>query len=139
MNSKKIVGCTLGKGYEFLWYYDGEKLTIERDFDNKKEKEISQFYNDEIDMIVHYIKINREVGLSNSVSKVKDGSEKPGIGKFIYENIRRDTTFQQSSSQLVSIMYYIGVLDYNNKKRNMKFGIKDSNWKEKINSFCKNT
>lgn len=137
MNDKKMVGCTLGKGNEFLWYYDGEKLTIEREFKNKEEK--TEFFNDEIDMIVQYIKNNGEVDLSNSVSKVEDGSEKPGIGKFIYESIRRDITFQQSSSQLVSIMYNIGVLDYNNKKRNMKFWIKDSNWKEKINSFCKNT
>ncbi len=137
MNIKKIVGYTLSKPNEFLWYYDGQKLTIERVFKNKEE--ISEFNNDEIDMIVQYIKNNGEVDLSNNVSKVKDGSEKPGIGKFIYENIRMDTTFQQSSSQLVSIMYDIGVLDYNNKKRNMKFWIKDSNWKEKINSFCKNT
>lgn len=63
MNSRKIAGCTLAKGNEFLWYYDGEKLTIERDFDNKKEKEISEFYNDEIDMIVHYIvKVGGELG-----------------------------------------------------------------------------
>ena len=51
-----------------LWYYDGEKLTIERTFKNKEEK--SEFYNDEIDMIIKYIKNNGQVDLSNSVSKV---------------------------------------------------------------------
>ena len=92
MNSKKIVGYTLAKGNEFLWYYDEQKLTIEREFKNKEEK--SEFYNDEIDMIVQYIKSNGKVDLSNSVSKVKDGNEKRGIGKFIYDNIRRNITFQ---------------------------------------------
>lgn len=131
---KKVVEYTLSKGNEFLWYYDGEKLTIERTFKNKEEK--SEFYNDEIDMIIQYIASNGQVDLSNSVSKVKDGTEKPGIGKFIYYNIREDTTFQQSSSQFVTIMFSIGVLHYNNKKRNMKFWIKDLNWKEKISAFC---
>lgn len=43
-------------------------MTIERTFKNKEEK--SEFYNDEIDMIIKYIKNNGQVDLSNSVSKV---------------------------------------------------------------------
>lgn len=130
-------GYTLSRKKPYDWYYDGENLTIKRKFRIKDEiRDIEDtFSNYQIDMIMEYIKENGEVYLSNSVSGVRDGTAKDGIGKFIYDNLKQNTTFQQSSSQLVSIFYYADILSFTKEKNTMKFNIKNSNWREKLLNF----
>lgn len=135
MNIKQ--GHTLSRKKPYEWYYDGENLTIKRKFRIKDEiRNIEDtFSNHQIDMIMKYIKENEEVYLSNSVADVRDGTAKDGIGKFIYYNLKQDTTFQQSSSQLVSIFYYADILSFTKEKNAMKFSVENSNWKEKLLNF----
>lgn len=139
MTVKRITSCTLSRGKEFSWYYDGESLYIERDIKNsakgEKNKHIDIWKNEDIDKLVNYISAFDEVLLSNNVEKVVNGTADDGIGKFIYDNIKQCTFFQQSSSQLVAIFYESGILNYNNQKRNMKFSIKNSEWIEKLKEF----
>lgn len=134
MGDEWLKGYTLSRKKPFLWYYDREKIIIKREFKNNYKRQ-DEFYNYQIDMIIQYIAANDKVYLSNNVDTVRKGTEKDGIGKYIYENIKKDLYFQQSSSQLVSILYNANILFYNIEKNNMKFWIKDLNWKRKIVDF----
>lgn len=129
----KLLGITLGgKAKEFEWNYDGEKIVIGRKFVNLNNNIQSEFTNNEVSLILSYIKNKGKVDLANSVSKLKDGTEKDGIGKFIYENIKSDTTLAQAASQLVSILINVNVLGYNEKKRNMEFWLIDDKWENAL-------
>lgn len=134
MGTNWIKNNTLSAEKPFLWFYDGERIIIKRKFKNNPEF-INIFSNDEIEKLILYIKQNSRVALANSVTKVQDGTEKDGIGKFIYNNINKDSSKQQAASQLVTIFYNADILLYNNKKKNMEFWINNINWKERILSY----
>ncbi|MDU5081216.1 hypothetical protein [uncultured Tissierella sp.] len=142
MEDKLLKGYTLSEEKPFLWDYDGEKIFISKIFISKNDKNGKEhtfdFTNAQIDGLLLYIKKKGRVPLGNSVSKVKDGTEKDGIGSYLYNNIKQDTTFQQTSSQLVSIWCDIGVLHYNNRKKGMEFWINDMNWREMLLDFIAN-
>lgn len=130
MFSKWIEGYTLSGKNPFLWCYDEAKIIIKREFKSGPRQE--EFNNDQIDKIIQYISKNNEVFLSNNVENLRNGTESEGIGKFIYEEIKRDETFAQAASQLVSIFCECNVIYMWKDSRKMKFGIKDLNWKMKI-------
>lgn len=131
MNNNWLQSNTLGRGKRFWWFYDGEKITIEKEIKNMPNW-IINFTNDEIDMLIAYINQSGRVSLSNSMTKLEYGTEKDGIGKYIYNNIKKDKRVAQSASQLVSIFHNINVLHSNGKKNNMEFWINNMNWKELI-------
>lgn len=83
MTDKLMNGYTLARGKPFSWSYDGEEIFI-----SKKDKNMVEhtfiFTNTEIDGLIAYIKEKDVVPLANSVSKVPDGTEKDGIGKYIF-------------------------------------------------------
>lgn len=137
MEDKLLKGYTLSEEKPFLWDYDGEKIFISKKDKNQNEYTFN-FTNIQIDGLLLYIKNKGRVPLANSVSKIKDGTEKDGIGTYLYNNIRQDTTFQQTSSQLVSILCNVNVLHYNNKKKGMVFWINDMNWRERLLDFTTN-
>ncbi|HZJ58537.1 MAG TPA: hypothetical protein VFD57_05650 [Clostridia bacterium] len=126
------MGLTLGsKQKEFRWRYSkANGLVIIRTFKNGNKK--TEFSNEDIDSIINFIKEEGIVPLANNVVKLSNGTEKEGIGRFIYQNISNDTTNAQTASQLASILYNTGVLGYNGAVRGMEFWILDDNWKEKL-------
>lgn len=130
MTSKWIEGYTLSSKKPFLWCYDEAKIIIKREFKSSLRQD--EFNNDQIDKIIQYISKNNEVFLSNNVEKLRNQTENEGIGKFIYEEIKRDGTFAQAASQLASIFCECNVLYMWKDSRKMKFSIKDLNWKTKI-------
>jgi hypothetical protein len=135
MYNNWIQNNTLGaKEKSFLWFYDGEKITIKRKIKNNIEL-INDFSNNEINILMSYIKQSGRVALANNVTKVQDGTEKDGIGKFIYTNINKDISAAQAASQLVSIFYNANVVCFNGRKRNMEFWIDNINWKERILNY----
>ncbi|MBU3144608.1 hypothetical protein [Clostridium sp. CF012] len=137
MDNNWLQGNTLGgKEKYFWWLYDGEKITIKRKIKNNPDC-ITQLSNNQVDMLMLYIKQSGRTPLANSMTKIEDGTEKDGIGKYIYNDIIKDKRVAQSASQLVSIFHRINVLHYNGKKRNMEFWINNMNWKEIILSFMK--
>lgn len=129
----KCIKCTtLGaKNKEFEWTYStSDGITIFRDFKNGSNKVV--FTNDDIEKMLKYIEFKKEVELANSVTKLLYGTEKDGIGKFIYENIDKNTTTAQAASQLVAIFYKAGILGYNQKPRGMKFWLECNEWEKQL-------
>lgn len=125
-------GTTLGaKQKTFAWIYDEEKITIKRTVGNGLVL-VNEFTDLEIDKIIEFIKVMGETSLANSVSKMKDGTEKDGLGKFIFEELKRDISSAQASSQLIAIFYDAGIIYTNEKVKGIKFWIKDEDWKEQL-------
>ncbi|MFD3157357.1 hypothetical protein ACFIJ5_10920 [Haloimpatiens sp. FM7330] len=124
---------TLGnKHKEFEWTYSSlDCLKIKRVFKNNPLV-ITQFSDLEIEKILNYIFINKELPLANSVHKLSNGTEIDGIGSFIYNNISRDTTDAQASSQFVALFTKLKILGYNQKPIGMRFWLLNIDWKNKI-------
>lgn len=126
------MGLTLSpKQKEFKWRYSkSDGIVITRTFKSGTNK--TEFSNEDIDKIINFIKEKGIVPLANNVEKLANGTEKEGIGSFIYQNISSDMANAQAASQLVSILYNVGVLGYNGAARGMEFWALEENWKEKL-------
>lgn len=135
IDDKQLCVTLGGKAKEFKWDYNGEKVIISRKVGKLQNNIQSEFTNNEISLILSYIKHKGNIELSNSVSKLQDGTEKDGIGKFIYENIKSDTTLAQAASQLASIFVNANILSYNGKKRNMEFWLLDEEWEKALHKY----
>jgi hypothetical protein len=130
---------TLSGEKPFHWSYDGENIVVRKNVRNNdvwNEMEIC-YTNSEIVMLISYIKQKRRVALANSVSKLQDGTEKEGIGNYIYNNIEKNISKAQSASQLVAILHDVNVLGFNGAKRNMEFWVNDIHWRERILGYMK--
>lgn len=76
--------------------------------------------------------------LANDAAKLYMGTEKEGIGKFLYR-LRPEVTYAQLSSQLASIFYHSEVWEWNEQKRGMKFLLLPGSWQEKIIQYYRNS
>ena len=72
--------------------------------------------------------------LANDASKLYMGTEKDGIGKFLYR-LRPEVPYAQLSSHLGAIFYHSEVWKWNGQKRGMKFLLLSENWQEKIMQY----
>lgn len=138
MSDTLMKGYTLSRGNPFLWTYDGNEIRIVKE-DKNGIKYLFTFSIKEIDGLMKYIKGKGKVYLANSVSKVKDGSEKEGIGNYIYKNIEENPSLVQTASQLVSILHNANILYYNGKKKGMEFWINEPDWKNQLLKHIENS
>jgi hypothetical protein len=122
-----VQGSTLGgKAKPFRWKVDevGD-LLIERKFDLKSSPEPTVHYTkfsvEEIQAIAIYVEQNGWTDLANNISKLGNGTEKEGIGKFLYNDLNCDITKCQASSQLSAIFTHAGIWEHNGKSRSMQF------------------
>lgn len=134
MSMKWIDSKTLSsKKKEFKWKYDDlSGLEIERVF---KGDIVSTtiFSNRDIERIIDFVFENEDVKLSNSIDKLRDGTEKDGLGKFVYEELGKSISDAQAVSQLAAILVDVNILEYNGVSRNMEFKLKHINWKDRLN------
>ena len=75
------------------------------------------------------------VCLANDVQKLKNGTEKEGLGKFVFSKLGWSTTKAQLSSHIGAIFSDSGVWAYNGKKRGIKFKKNNNKWKEGIEAL----
>lgn len=128
-------GFTLGKKNPFEWKYTNDCIIIKRNFKNTKST--TKFSNSDLNKIINFIIKNDEVELSNNVKKLANGTEKIGLGSFIYNGISKDVTDAQAASQLASILCACRILSYNGAERGMKFKVKEKNWERILNNQSK--
>jgi hypothetical protein len=122
---------TLSKRNDFKW-----RITSNNNIDIKREKIkfIESIKCEEIESLFDFMN-NKWVPLANSVSKVHDGTEKEGIGNYLYKKHNYSETKQQLSSHLSAIFFKSNIWDYNGLKRNMQFKIKIYAWKSALKDF----
>ena len=123
-----ITFRTLGaKGKLFKWMFDPKiGLKIYRQFSNGER--VDTFSINEIEQIIQFTLSNGNVPLANSVDKMHKGTEKIGLGSFIYKHFDKDITKAQAASQLAAILVKTGIFDFNGVTRNMEFWIKNKDW-----------
>jgi hypothetical protein len=116
-------------------------LTIRRRFVNKATDVISTFLLKDLKEIQSYMKDQEWVPLANSVDNMQNGLEIPGLGSFVYSNIKEDTTFAQSTSQLAAIFVVAGIWDVDKRQvdgegnSRLVFKYKGINWKDALIAY----
>jgi hypothetical protein len=94
----------------------------------------AEFTENELYQISEYVK-NDWICLSNNVDKLKNGTEKDGLGKFVYSSLGWDTTKSQLSSQLFALFTNSDIWEDNGKTRNIQVKRRHDDWKEMLNIF----
>ena len=100
------------------------------------QKKVEQITTHEMDLIFDYVTHNKWYDLANSVSKIPDGTEKEGIGKFMFYNLGWDQTKSQLSSHLGAIFSRSGIWEYNGKIRGIQFRRNLDQWREPLRIHC---
>lgn len=134
---KWVLEKTLGgKAKPFYWKIDDKgSISIKRMFGNQ-EKLISQTVNaQELGKIDKYLSDGGWKALANDVEKLKKGTEKPGIGKFMYDNLEMNEAEAQLSSHLGAIFSNAGAWLYNGKKRGIEFKKNTDNWAKVVREY----
>lgn len=139
METRWIEETTLGaKHKDFKWRYSSEEgIVILRDFKNAKDNE-TIYSNSELDQIFEYVEKMKKVKLANSLHKVKNGTEKEGLGKFAYEELHKKIEDQQATSQLAAVFVKSDIFGWNGAKKNMEFWLKDRDWRSRIKKVYDN-
>lgn len=128
-----IHSVTLGgKQKQFSWRIDEQfNLYIKRERNEKQEK----ITVDSLDKIYNFVKENERTALANNVAKLSKDEEKEGLGKFIFENIKEDTTYAQLSSQIGAIFVEVNIWTYNGEKKGIKFKSFINDWRDKLIAY----
>jgi hypothetical protein len=124
-----------GKAKPFWWKIDKDyKLSIARKFKNEIHWRINELEISDIENIQKYMEPEKLIHLANSVEKLKNGTEKEGLGKFIYHQLRPgNETFAQLASHLVALFYQAEIWEWNEKQRNMQCArIPDADWQQAL-------
>ena len=131
------LAFTLGGKHKKFWWKinEDDSLVIIRKFNSDNGKiTLETFTAKEIENIQQFIN-DTNIPLANNVQKIKDGTEKEGLGKFLYEKLNKNTTQAQLASHISTIFYHSSIWGYNGKKRGMLFWKKSKDWKSLLNSY----
>lgn len=123
----------------FSWRIDSQgNLFIRRKFRKNRFSRIDKISCCHIDRLCEFMQDREWKALANNASKLCMGTEKDGIGKFLYK-LRSEVSYAQLSSQLGAIFYQAGVWEWNEQKRGMKFLLLSENWQEKTTDCYRNS
>jgi hypothetical protein len=127
---------TLGaKKKIFSWRLDSHgNIFIKRKFRKNRLPRIDKISCSHLDRLCLYMQNTKWNHLANRAVKLYMGTEKEGIGKFLYR-LRPDVSYAQLSSQLRAIFYISGVWEWNEQKRGMKFLLLSESWQEKTTKY----
>jgi hypothetical protein len=127
---------TLGtKQKAFSWRIDIHgNIFIKRKFRKNRLPRIDKISRSHLDRLCVYMQDREWNDLANGAVKLYMGTEKEGIGKYIYR-LRPEISYAHLSSQLGAIFYNSGVWKWNEQKRGMKFLLISKDWQEKTMKY----
>ncbi len=135
-SDKWLLGHTLAKDKPFYWKIDDAgNIYIKRKFKHAKDYLEQKLSNQELNKLDEFMSDREWKSLANSVSKLGTGTEKSGVGWFLYHQLGMDGTAAQLSSQLGTIFTNSGAWLYNGKKKNIEFKKNTENWFQKVNDY----
>ncbi|WP_440953219.1 glycosyltransferase family 4 protein [Methanococcoides sp. FTZ1] len=129
---------TLGKAKKFWWKIDSDlNISISKESDPSKgnlrfDKTIMK---DELGKLHEYMADEQWKDLSNNVERLRKGTEKEGIGKFLCHGLNWTPKESQLSSQIGAIFHQAGVWEYNGKKRGIQFRKVSDDWHKLMKSY----
>jgi hypothetical protein len=136
MSASWSLSYTLGaKEKVFFWRIDSRgNIFIKRKFKKTLFPRIDKISRNHLERLHEYMQDREWKCLANDAAKLYVGTEKDGIGKFLYR-LRPEVTYAQLSSQLAAIFYHSEVWKWNEKKRGMKFLLFSDDWQEKAMQY----
>ena len=121
MNSQECTqewaySTTLGRAKPFWWHIDADcNLTIGRRFKNQKKLNHKKIIRDTINDLLQYLPNDSWFSLAHNVQKLARGSEKNGIGLFLYRESNFSETEAQLASHIATLFHRSNLWDYNGK------------------------
>lgn len=136
MSASWSLSHTLGaKEKAFFWRIDSRgNIFIKRKFKKTLFPRIDKISRNHLERLHEFMQDREWKDLANDAAKLYMGTEKDGIGKFLYR-LRPDVTYAQLSSQLAAIFYHSEVWKWNEQKRGMKFLLFSDDWQEKAMQY----
>ncbi|HIH74023.1 MAG TPA: hypothetical protein HA306_01630 [Methanosarcina sp.] len=135
MTASWSLSHTLGKQKAFFWRIDSRgNIFIKRKFRKTLFPRIDKLSCSHLDRLHESMQNMGWQDLANNAAKLYVGTEKEGVGKFLYR-LRPEVPYAQLSSQLAAIFYYSGVWDWNRQKKGMKFMLLAGEWQENIAQY----
>lgn len=140
MASSWSLSQTLGtRKKAFSWRIDSRgNIFIKRKFRKAFFPRIDKISCSHLEKLHEFMQDREWKDLANDAAKLYMGTEKEGIGKFLYR-IRQEVPYAQLSSQLASIFYHSEVWEWNEQKRGMKFLLFSDDWQEKTSQYYRNS
>jgi hypothetical protein len=131
---------TLGiKQKAFSWRIDRSgNIFIKRKFRRTRFPRIDKISCSHLDKLCGFMEDMEWKYLANDVAKLYLGTEKDGIGKFMYR-LRPEVSYAQLSSQLAAIFYHSEIWKWNERKRGMRFLLLSGDWQEKTMQYYRNS
>lgn len=131
---------TLGtKQKAFSWRMDSRgNIFIKRKFRRGRFPRIDKISCSHLDRLCEFMQDMKWKDLANDASKLYMGTEKDGIGKFLYR-LRPEVPYAQLSSHLGAIFYISEVWEWNEQKRGMKFLLLPGDWQKKTMQYYRNS
>ncbi|AKB18346.1 MULTISPECIES: hypothetical protein [unclassified Methanosarcina] len=131
---------TLGtKEKVFSWRIDSRgNIFVKRKFRNDCFPRIDKISCSHLDKLQSFMQDREWKDLANDAAKLYLGTEKDGIGKFLYR-LRPEVPYAQLSSQLAAIFYHSEVWEWNEQKRGMKFLLLPGNWQERTMQYYRSS
>lgn len=131
---------TLGtKEQVFFWRIDSRgNVFIKRKFRKDCFPRIDKVSCSHLDKLQGFMQDREWKDLANDAAKLYMGTERDGIGKFLYR-LRPEVPYAQLSSQLAAIFYHSEVWEWNEQKRGMKFLLLPGSWQEKTMQYYRNS
>ena len=143
-NNNLLRGATLARGNSFWWKIDnGNNITIKRIFKNKNSKngvrgETKTIKAHELDLLNEYMADGYPKSLAHNVEKLANGTEKSGIGMFLYNELGWSTKDAQLASHLGVIFYNAGVWGYNGENKGIQHNRISDDWRELVTILYNN-
>ncbi len=134
------VSHTLGtKEKVFSWRIDSRgNIFIKRKFRNGLFPRIDKISCSNLDKLQGFMQDREWKDLANNAEKLYTGTEKDGIGKFLYR-LRAEVPYAHLSSQLAAIFYHSEVWEWNEQKIGMKFQLLPGNWQERTMRYYRSS
>lgn len=90
---------------------------------------------EELEKINNFMNAREWFDLANSVDKLAKGTEKEGLGKFLYNYLAWDASGAQLAGHIGVIFTLSDIWEFNNQKRGMKFRKKSANWEKQLKTY----
>lgn len=128
---------TLGiKSRSFLWQVDDSlALHISSEYKNSCVRTVSIISADELDHLDRFMQGIVWADLANDSEKLGNGSEKGGIGRFLYMRLGWDGVDVQIAGPLSAVFVSSGVWEYNGLRKEMKFRRAGGNWRSQVGAY----
>lgn len=129
-----------GKAKSFWWRVDENlNILVMRKFNGLKYKNFKLIRKEELQKIDNYMNGKEWVDLANNIEKIGNGTEKDGLGKYLFQSLGWKAGDAQLASHLGVIFTLSGAWSFNGSKKGIQFKKNNSPWQELLREYYINS